>query len=96
MPALSAPSPFGIVTSTSKTRLDGSAEGATRGICPRNVRPGTASTETVCSAPGFMLPTTTSGTPNTTFTARRSRHTPSHAAFAMNAPPFSPASSSLG
>jgi hypothetical protein len=46
MPDFRAPSGFGMVTSTSKTRLEGSAEWATRVIWPRKVFPGTASTFT--------------------------------------------------
>jgi hypothetical protein len=72
IPALSTPSGFGSVTSTSKTRLEASADGATRVILPRNCVPGTASTVTFCGAPSRTLPTSTSGTPNTTLTARTS------------------------
>src|SRR5262249_14295882 len=70
MPTLNLLSGFGIVHSTSNTRLEGSAEGAIREMRPRNSTPGNASHVTACIDPISIEPTATSGTPNSAFTDR--------------------------
>src|SRR5262249_56489090 len=59
---------LGIVTSISKTRLFGSADGEIRVIRPRNSLPGSASAVTVNSPPNFNWFRVRSGTPNIALT----------------------------
>src|SRR5215510_553630 len=68
MPGRSPDSGRGIVTSTSKTRLRGSAAGETREIQPLNSTPGMASAVNVRAAPSLTFFTVRSGTPNIALT----------------------------
>jgi hypothetical protein len=86
MPTLSAPSALSTLTSTSNTRVFGSACAATFVTTPSKRRPGSASVDTVAGRPSASARCSESGAPNCTFTLEVSASTNAGAPGATSEP----------